>query len=92
MSGFVRRSRVSVATCSARSGQCRDVFGEVRFLSGHDRRGRLMSRRDRRDLVSMGKCSARSAYCRNVFDEVSLLSGQVRQGFVNDRTCPQRSA
>jgi len=38
MSGLVRRGRLIVVTCSARSGYCRVVFGEVGLLSGLVRR------------------------------------------------------
>jgi len=50
------------------SGYCRDVSGEVGFLSGHILRGRLI-------VVT---CSARSGWCRDVIDEVGFVSVRVR--------------
>jgi len=58
--GHVRRGQVSVGTCSARSGWCRDVFGNVGLVSGLVRQGR----------VSVGTFSARSNYFRDLFEEV----------------------
>jgi len=42
LSGLVRRSRVSVGTCSARADYCRDLLVEVGILSECVRRGRLI--------------------------------------------------
>jgi len=47
----VRRRRHIVGTCSAKSGQCRDVFDDVFFVSG----------RVRSVLVIVGTCSTMSA-------------------------------
>jgi len=51
MSELVRRSRLNVGPCSARSVLCREVFGEVGLKSGLVRRSR----------VFVGTCSAKSA-------------------------------
>jgi len=51
MSVHVRRGRLSVGTCSTRSGKCRYVVGEVGLVSGHVLRGRIF----------VGPCSALSA-------------------------------
>jgi len=102
MTGLVRQSQFSVATCSAmsalcracsaRSGYSRDMYGEVGFVSGRVRPGR----------VCAAKCSSKSSYCRDVFGEVVLVSvrvrggflvaGRVRIGLVSVGTCSARSA
>jgi len=46
----VLRTRVSVGTCTAMLGYCRDVSDEVGLVSGHVRRGRL----------NVGRCSVRT--------------------------------
>jgi len=39
VSGHVRRGRLIVVTCSAKSCFCRDMFAEVGIVSGRFRRG-----------------------------------------------------
>jgi len=56
----VRRIRLIVGTCLARSGLCLDVFDEI-FLSGRVLRGLDLSGRVRRGRFIVGTCSARSA-------------------------------
>jgi len=51
VSVLVRQCRVSVGTCSVRSGYCRDVFGADCFVPG----------RVRRSQVNVGTSSAMSA-------------------------------
>jgi len=60
MSVLVRRGRVSVGTCSAKSGYCRDVIGDVGLVSGLVRQGR----------ASVVICTAWSILCRELFDDV----------------------
>jgi len=70
VSGRVRRCFLTVETCSARSGYCRDLFDEVGFVSavfgeiglvlGHVRRGFLTSRRVRQGRISVGTFSSSS--------------------------------
>jgi len=79
MSGHGRRGRLSVGTCPARSGYCREVFGEVVLVPGRVRPGRH----------SVGTYSARSGLCREVFGEaayyrdmswvIGFMLGHVRQ-------------
>jgi len=80
VSGRVRRGRFFAGSCSTKSVYCRYVFGEVVLVSGHVRRGRLMSGRDRRGRVIVGMCSANSAFCRALISEVLLASGLFRRG------------
>jgi len=75
----VQRVRVSVGTCSVRTGYCQDVFGVVGLMSGRVRRG----------LFIVVTFSAMSAKCRDVFDEVVLVSGFVSRGLLNVGTCWQ---
>jgi len=42
VSGLVRRGRVNVGSCSAKSAFCQDVYGEVCLESGRVRRRRLI--------------------------------------------------
>jgi len=60
VSGLVRRSRVSVGTCLARSGCFRDVSGDVVFVSGLFRRSRSIAGTFRRSRLIVGTCSAKS--------------------------------
>jgi len=64
------------------SGLCLYVFGEVGFLSGSVRRGRVI----------FGMCLTRSAYCRDVFVEVGLVSRNVRRGRICVGKCSAWSA
>jgi len=42
VAGLVRLGRVSVGTCSSRSGLCRDVFDNVGLVSRHVLRDRVI--------------------------------------------------
>jgi len=48
----VRRSWISVATCSAKAGYFRDLYDEVFFVSRRVRRGR----------ISVGTCTTKFSY------------------------------
>jgi len=61
VTGLVRRGRVIVGMCSARSALCRDLFGEVWLMSRRVRRGRLSIRMCSAMLVIVGTCPAKSA-------------------------------
>jgi len=69
MSVYVRPGRLSVGTCTSRSGKCRYAFGDVGLLSG------LV----RRSLFSVEMCPAMSLYSRDMSGDVGLVSGLVRQ-------------
>jgi len=55
VSGHVRRGRLIVVTCSARSFYCRDMFDEVGIVSGRFRRGLVIVGRVRRVRLSVGR-------------------------------------
>jgi len=74
----VRQGRLSVATCTTRSGNNWFIFGEVGLVWGRVRRVGLVSGRVRRGRLSVGTCPQKSAYFRDVFVEVGLMSGHVR--------------
>jgi len=74
----VRRGRLSVGTCSSRTGSNRYEFAEVGLVSGRVRRVGLVSGRVLRGRLSVGTCPERLAYRRDLFGDVGLLSGIVR--------------
>jgi len=63
--------------CSGKSGQSRDVFGDVGLLSAHIRQGRFRVR----------TCSTKSGKCRDVFGDVGFVSVRVLRGRLSVATC-----
>jgi len=76
----VRRGRLSVVTCSAKSGQCRDVFVDVWFVTERVRRSR----------ICVGTYPAGLVYFLDLFGYVALESGLVQRGRLCVGTCSTR--